>query len=130
MEITSESSTPEPGVSSVNIDHFAARLSHILIDTTPKARHPKRARTRGRRRVRFGDQHTGHDSVTGSKSLCLPRGSERELLKLTTFLLLYTKGDSWAAHKDMTFWEAAGTFIQSQLHTDYCRSGNNNCCIS
>ena len=122
MEITSESSTPEPGVSSVNIDHFAARLSHLLIDTTSKSRPPKRART--------SDQHTGHDSVTGSKSMCLLRWSERELLKPTTFLVLYTKGDYWAAHKDMTFWEAAGTFIQSQLHTNYCRSGNNNCCIS
>ena len=108
MEITSESSTPEPGVSGVNIDHFAARLSHLLIDTTANSRHSKRARTIGRGRVPFGDQHTGHDSVTGSKSMCLPRWSERE----------YTKGDSWAAHEDMTFCRDANMKSKRSLFTE------------
>ena len=49
--------------------------------------------------------------------------SDEELQALTAFLMLYTDGKSWVAHKDDKFWNQAGVFIQQQLKTSHCRTG-------
>jgi len=41
----------------------------------------------------------------------------QELKQLVEFMLLYTDGKTWAQHKDMRFWGAAGEFIQQSLQT-------------
>ena len=53
----------------------------------------------------------------------MTRWSDEELQALTAFLMLYTDGKSWVAHKDDKFWNQAGVFIQQQLKTSYCRTG-------
>lgn len=45
----------------------------------------------------------------------ITKWSDEELQALTTFLMLYTDGKSWVAHKDDKFWNQAGVFIQQRL---------------
>ena len=42
---------------------------------------------------------------------------------LVEFIMLMTDGDCWPTHKDMSFWEHAGRFMQQQLKTTHVRSG-------
>ena len=46
-----------------------------------------------------------------------PKWSDEELRMLTCFIMLYTDGKAWVAHKDSQFWDQVGLFIQQQLHT-------------
>ena len=45
--------------------------------------------------------------------------SNKEFKELISFLILYTDGKSWMAHKDSKFWDQAGIFIQQQLKTNH-----------
>ena len=58
-----------------------------------------------------------------TKPVQSPEWTQEELKQLVEFMLLYTDGKTWAQHKDMRFWGAAGEFIQRCLQTLYCRSG-------
>ena len=49
--------------------------------------------------------------------------TDQEIYSLVLFLMLCTDGKSWVAHKDMKFWEDAGTFVKQHSHSSYCRTG-------
>ncbi len=56
-------------------------------------------------------------------SIRMPSWSVDEEQSLVSFLMLYTAGDTWVAHKNMFFWLSAGKFIQQKTKTFHCRSG-------
>ena len=49
--------------------------------------------------------------------------SENEVEALTQFVLFYTSGEKWPAHKQSNFWTGASDFIQQRVGTDITRSG-------
>ena len=49
--------------------------------------------------------------------------SDKELLFLVQFLMLFTDGKTWVAHKEKKFWDDAGSFIHQQSHTCHCCTG-------
>jgi len=49
--------------------------------------------------------------------------SDKELLSLVQFLMLFTDWKTWVAHKDKKFWDDAGIFIHQQSHTCHCCTG-------
>ena len=53
----------------------------------------------------------------------MPSWSADEEGSQVSFLMLYTAGNFWAAHKHMQFWNSAGKFIQQETKTSHCRSG-------
>ena len=48
---------------------------------------------------------------------------DKEVYALILFLMLYTDGKCWVAHKDMKFWNDAGIFVQKYSGTLHCRTG-------
>lgn len=54
----------------------------------------------------------------------MPAWKENEFKHLVQYLMLYTDGKSWISdYSNNAFWTNAGKFIQSQVHSFYCRSG-------
>ena len=49
--------------------------------------------------------------------------SENEVEALTQFVLFYTSGEKWPAHKKTNFWTGASGFIQQRVGTAVTRSG-------
>ena len=49
--------------------------------------------------------------------------SENEVEALAQFVLFYTPGEKWPAHKQLNFWTGASDFIQQRVGTDVTRSG-------
>jgi len=111
-------STPTELASSTDFDKLSAAVGGLLLTDTPKSRPGPKLGITGKRmegKVLFPDK--------GPSTKELPNWSDEELRMLTCFLMLYTDGKTWVAHKDNRFWDRAGVFIQQQLHTPHCRSG-------
>lgn len=49
--------------------------------------------------------------------------SENEVEALAEFVLFYTPGEKWPAHKQSNFWTGASDFIKQKVGTDITRSG-------
>lgn len=49
--------------------------------------------------------------------------SEEECQFLIEYILLMTDGNNWPIHKDMSFWECAGKFVQQRLKARHLRTG-------
>ena len=112
-------STPTDGVSCVDVEKLSTAVGGLLLEDTPKSRPRPTPGIAGKGlggKILFSSE--GH----GTKDQHIT-WSDGELKALTCFLLLYTDGKSWVAHKESRFWDRAGIFIQQQLHTSHCRSG-------
>ena len=46
-----------------------------------------------------------------------------ELYSLIPFMMLFTDGKAWVAHKNSKFWEVARKFVQQRSCTAHCRTG-------
>ena len=114
-------STPTELVSSVDVDNLTAAVGGLLLTDTPKSR-PGLTSKLGIIGKRV-ERHILFDSKGYSTKEQPLNWSDEELRLLTSFLMLYTDGKAWVAHKDSRFWDRAGQFIQQQLHTAHCRSG-------
>jgi len=113
-----DQSTPERLNSVISVQAVSNKFSKLLLLDSPKSRlEPchglsSRLNTASKGKVLFP---TKHENV---------RWSDREEYALVLFLLLFTDGQTWAAHKDKKFWTDAGEFIQKYTHTTHCHTGN------
>jgi len=96
------------------VEEVTDDLQYLNIDT-PCGKKQANSRLQGRvkGKVLFS-------SISG---IANTKWTDEELQSLTSFLMLYTDGQSWVAHKDDNFWNQAGVFIQQQLKTSHCRTG-------
>lgn len=46
-----------------------------------------------------------------------------ESYSLILFMMLFTDGKTWVAHKNEKFWKDAGKFLQQRSHTSHCHTG-------
>jgi len=117
MEIDDRHSTPEKLQCTVNIHESIDQLNKLHLVESPKSRVEQVSHGKSRRniatkgRVLFPKKH---ETVAWSN---------KEILSLIQFLMLFTDGKTWVAHKDMKFWDDAGIFINQQSHTHHCRTG-------
>ena len=113
--------TPEQKSTTIDLEEISMTLSSLSTSggmETPRSRH--QGQTRGRATSRGKVLFTAEKPAKRKRNE-LPEWSKEELRLSTSSLLQVTAGDRWVAHK---FWNKAGRFIQKQLHTSYCRSGN------
>ena len=112
-------STPPERISSAEFDNLSAAVDGLILTDTPKSRPGPKVGVTGKRlkcKILFPSE--------GPKDQ--PKWSDEELRMLTCFIMLYTDGKAWVAHKDSRFWDQVGLFIQQQLHTSHRRSGMTN----
>lgn len=121
MDIENIVSTPTGHVSSINMEELSGTMRSVSLEETPKSRRPQSSRVP----MRLGGKVLFRDVSPGTKESTsrLPNWAEEEVKCLIGFLMLYTDGQSWVAHKDSVFWGQAGVYIQQQAKTLYCRSG-------
>ena len=124
--------TPPGGNVTVDVDAVARALSCLnveaeILGSTPKGIHSKRRRDLGAKRTLF----TENASAAGPPRQQPDRPTQRfppwtaEEQALVTFILLYTDGKKWVsrASKGDQFWKNAGAYIQSQVHSEFVRTG-------
>lgn len=104
----------------VAVDQLTVSVRSLGIVDTPKS---SRSRRRGVRPQLTGRVLFKEEQDTSKGTRTLPEWSDEEFEALCSFLMLYTDGKSWPAHKDYRFWKQAGLFIQQRSKTSYCRSG-------
>jgi len=113
-----DQSTPERLTSVISVQEVSNKFSKLLLLDSPKSRldpcHGLRSRlnTASKGKVLFPKKNENL------------RWSDREEYALVLFLLLFTDGQTWVAHKDKKFWTDAGEFIQRYTRTPNCRTGN------
>lgn len=99
-----------------NVDSVVQSLSKLSVT-------PKRAQTqepKSRRRLVY----TVEDQLSPKNKLAMPAWSEEEYTHLVEYLMLYTDGKSWISeYQNFPFWNGAGKFVQSRVHSVHCRSG-------
>ena len=109
--------TPERLRSTVNIQEATSSLNRLQIVESPKSRlkcsDGKRSRlnSEAKRKVLF---YKKQDNVIWS---------DDELYSLILFMMLFTDGKAWVAHKNSKFWEVARKFVQQRSCTAHCRTG-------
>ena len=113
--------TPERLISTVCLQEATSALNRLHVVDSPKSRvicsdgNRSRLNTEAKPRVLFCKKQ---ENVSWS---------DDELYSLVLFMMSNTDGKTWVAHKDHKFWSDAGVFIQQQLHTSHCRTGNTSC---
>ena len=136
--------TPQ-GAVAIDVGRVVATLSRLQVSKSSLGsavveETPKKSRNKPRRlprRTLFSraeELHTGARSDRLVSPPVQPRQSwtVNEERALVNFLLLYTEATSWSsrAGKGTTvFWESAGAYVQSEVHSAYCRSGIDFCTI-
>ena len=109
--------TPEGLRSTVTIQEATNSLSRLQVVESPKSQFNcsdgKRSRlnTDAKGKILF---YKKQDNVSWS---------DDELYSLILFMMLFTDGKTWVAHKNERFWEEAGKFVQQRSHTLHCRTG-------
>ncbi len=53
----------------------------------------------------------------------LPTWADEEISSLVNFIMLFTDGKQWPTHKNSSFWQEAGIYIQQEARMPYCRPG-------
>ena len=100
------------------VDQLTVSVRSLGIVDTPKSSRRRGVRPQLTGRVLFKEEDTSKSTRT------LPEWSDEEFEALCSFLMLYTDGKSWPAHKHYRrFWKQAGLFIQQRSKTSHCRSG-------
>ena len=100
------------------VDQLTVSVRRLGIVDTPKSSRRKGVQPQLTGRVLFKEEQ---ESLKSTRTL--PEWSDEEFEALCSFLMLYTDGKSWPAHKDYRFWNQAGLFIQQRSRTSHCRSG-------
>lgn len=111
--IMTKLSTPPSGEATVEITDAFSRL-----EVTPKSR--SRRRCLSQKKLDFSSVPEQSSKYKQSK---MPNWSIEEIRCLLTFLMLHTDGTYWVGHKNSQFWDRAGNFIQTLIHSLHCRSG-------
>ena len=124
--------TPPEG----NADTLAGALSCLNVKAKLPGSTPKRSH--GKRKQGVEALFVEHEAHPGPRSPVsrrsdgadpvkqrFPPWSAQEEQALVSFVLLYTEGTRWCsrASKSDRFWENAGAYIQSQVHSKYCQTG-------
>ena len=118
METDARPFTPPSGQSNVDVSSSTLKLEQLSIPDTPKSR-------RAKGRSKYGDTprvklHFGESQPRPSMSAW----TDHKLAALVEFVMLFTDGKSWVAHKDDRFWKEAGLFVQRKVQSVHCRTGN------
>ena len=103
--------------STVNIQEATSSLNRLQIVESPKSR----LKCSDGKRSRLNSEAKG--KVLFYKKQDNVIWSDDELYSLILFMMLFTDGKAWVAHKNSKFWEDAGKFVQQRSRTAHCRTG-------
>ena len=87
-----------------------SQIANLSLEATPKVKKKSRPRILFESRRESADNGNSLDAHVDQV-----QWSEKELQLFTTFILLYTDGKTWVAHKNVKFWKKAGVFIQQNM---------------
>lgn len=140
---TTHPTTPPRGSVAVDLDKVRANISSLTL--TPSTVAPStssqslRRSARGKPRKLFSSPPVFTELATSGGVLSANgTASDRhirqpwstdEVRALISFLLLYSEGSLWPSHasKQDLFWKKAGQYVQNQVQSEYCRSGQSQC---
>ena len=96
-------------------EQLAGQFSNFSIGNDSPSRKGKVGRLRSKQ-LKFSDSPQ-------ARARAMPEWSNEELQNVVQYILLYSDGTSWPAHKDMRFWDGAAKFIYTKGYTTHQRSG-------
>ncbi len=118
---TTSVATPPDKMGTVSVQEVSGAMSGLaLVDTPKSSRSHRKKRGKKFRQGMEGRVLFGYEEPKTQKQ---PVWSDEEVLSLLGFLMIFTDGKSWVAHKDVQFWNQAGAYIQHEVKTPYIRSG-------